>query len=76
MLLKFSQPVLMGVGMVSDSIGQLHVPEELEDLHGPENNVLDCLLADATQRCRVDISGCLGLWLLLLLRWRRLPPKG
>ncbi len=65
----------------------LHVPEELEDLHGPEDNVLDRLLANATQRGRVDIPCCLGLLLLLLLllllplllllllRRRRLPTK-
>ncbi|KAJ8409850.1 hypothetical protein AAFF_G00219090 [Aldrovandia affinis] len=40
----------------------LHVPEQLEDLHGPEDNVLNGLLADATQRCRVHLPRRLG-WL-------------
>lgn len=56
----------------------LHVPQELEDLHGPEDNVLDRLLSDATQRGRVDIPCRLGLLQLQLWRrWRRrLPAKG
>lgn len=51
----------------------LHVPEELGDLHGPEDDVLDSLLANATQRSHIDVPWCLGL----LLLWRQgLPAKG
>lgn len=73
MFLELPQTVLVSVGLVSDSIRQLHVPEELEDLHGPEDNVLDRLLPNATQRGRVNIPCCLGL--LLQLRQGGLPAK-
>lgn len=53
----------------SDSETDLHVSEQLEDLHRPDNNVLDCLLTNATQRGCVNISRCLSL-LLWLWRWR------
>lgn len=49
----------------------LHVPEELEDLHGPQDDVLDRLLADATQRGRVYIPCCLCLLLLWWLSTKR-----
>lgn len=45
----------------------LHVSQQLEDLHGAQDNVLDRLLADATQRRCVDIPGGLGL---LPTEWR------
>lgn len=48
--------------MVSDTIWQLHVPQELEDLHGAVHDVLHRLLPDAAQRRRVDLpGGLLGL---------------
>lgn len=34
----------------------LHVPEQLEDLHGAVHDVLHGLLADAAQRGRVDLA--------------------
>lgn len=33
-LLQFPQPVLVSVGMIGDSIRQLHVSQQLKDLHG------------------------------------------
>lgn len=42
--------------MVSDAIWQLHVPEQLEDLHGAVHDVLHGLLPDAAQRGRVDLA--------------------
>lgn len=52
--------------LVRWTYSNLHVPEKLEDLHGPDDNVLDRLLANATQRSCVDVPRCLSLLLLLL----------
>lgn len=52
-IFSFTRPpdLLLDINRLTETQREtdLHVPEELEYLHGPEDNVLDRLLANATQ---------------------------